>query len=173
MMNLAGSPSLSDRRWGRRLTLYYKIVNGETPAYLFDHVPSEAPRALRKFIPKAPITRTQRYANSFFPYCINHWEALDGDIKYSTSVQKFKDNINDQIRPEPSFCCNRNKHGMKLLTQIRVDFLTSVTTGLTINSTVQVPYVPVVSTMKPRVIFFCAALATKTFVRHISARYLK
>ena len=117
-----GWESLSDRRWGRRLTLYYKIVNGETPAYLFDHVPNEAPRALRKFIPKAPITRTQRYANSFFPYCINHWETLDGDIKYSTSVQKFKDNINDQIRPEPSFCCNRNKHGMKLLTQIRVDF---------------------------------------------------
>ena len=117
-----GWESLSDRRWGRRLTLYYKIVNGETPAYLFDHVPNEAPRALRKFIPKAPITKTQRYANSFFPYCINHWETLDCDIKYSTSVQKFKDGINGQIRPESSFCCNRNKHGMKLLTQIRVDF---------------------------------------------------
>ena len=104
------------------MTLYYKIVNGHTPAYLFEHVPSEAPRVLRKFIPKAPITKTQRYANSFFPYCINHWEILDSDIKYSTSVQKFKDKINNHIRPESSFCCNRNKHGMKLLTQIRVDF---------------------------------------------------
>ena len=36
--------------------MYYKIVNGHTPAYLFDHVPNEAPRVLRKFIPKAPIT---------------------------------------------------------------------------------------------------------------------
>ena len=117
-----GWESLSDRRWGRRMTMYYKIVNGHTPAYLFDHVPNEAPRVLRKFIPKAPITKTQRYANSFFPYCINQWETLDGDIKHSTSIQNFKNNINEQIRPNSSFCCNRNKYGMKLLTQIRVDF---------------------------------------------------
>ena len=62
-----GWESLSERRWGRRMTLYYKIVNGHTPAYLFEHVPKEAPRTLRKYVPKAPITRTKRYANSFFP----------------------------------------------------------------------------------------------------------
>jgi hypothetical protein len=117
-----GWESLSDRRWGRRMTLYYKIVNGLTPAYLFEHVPNEAPRALRKFVPKAPLTKTLRYANSFFPFCINQWETLDCDTKYSTSVQNFKDKINDDIRPESSFCSDRNKHGMKLLTQIRVDF---------------------------------------------------
>ena len=117
-----GWESLSDRRWGRRMTTYYKIVNGHTPAYLFDHIPNEAPRVLRKYTPKAPITKTQRYANSFFPYCINQWETLDGDIKHSTSIQKFKDKINKHIRPDSSFCCNRNKYGMKLLTQIRVDF---------------------------------------------------
>ena len=61
-----GWESLADRRWGRRMTLYYKIRNGLTPAYLFEHVPAEAPRALRKFVPKAPISRTQRYDNSFF-----------------------------------------------------------------------------------------------------------
>ena len=103
------------------MTLYYKIVNGQTPAYLFDHVPKEAPRALRKYVPKAPITRTQRYANSFFPYCINHWESLDSEIKFSTSVQTFKIKINECIRSEPRFCCNRNRHGMSRLTQIRVD----------------------------------------------------
>ena len=117
-----GWESLSDRRWGRRMTLYYKIVNGLTPAYLFEHVPNEAPRALRMFVPKAPLTKTHRYANSFFPYCINHWESLDPDTKYSTSVQNFKDNINNEIRSEASFCSDRNKYGMKLLTQLRVDF---------------------------------------------------
>ena len=117
-----GWESLSDRRWGRRMTLYYKIVNGLTPAYLFEHVPNEAPRVLRKFVPKAPLTKTLRYANSFFPYCIKHWETLDCDIKYSTSVQTFKNKINENIRSESSFCSDRNKHGMKLLTQIRVDF---------------------------------------------------
>ena len=117
-----GWESLSDRRWGRRMSLYYKIVNGLTPAYLFDHVPSEAPRTLRKYVPKAPIAKTKRYANTFFPYCINHWETLDNAIKYSTSVQSFKNKVNERIRPEPSPCCKQNRHGMKRLTQIRVDF---------------------------------------------------
>ena len=93
-----GWESLADRRWGRRMTLYYKIRNGHTPAYLFEHVPNEAPRALRKFVPKAPISKTQRYGSSFFPYCINQWNTLNDDIK------------------------SRNKYGMKLLTQLRVDF---------------------------------------------------
>ena len=113
---------MSERRWGRRMTLYYKIVNGLTPAYLFDHVPSEAPRTLRKYVPKAPITRTQRYANSFFPYCINQWESLDSEIKSATSTQTFKNKINERIRTEPSLCCDRNRHGMRRLTQLRVDF---------------------------------------------------
>ena len=82
----------------------------------------EAPRTLRKFVPKAPITKTLRYANSFFPYCINQWETLDSAIKCSTSVKIFKDNINKCIRTEPSPCCYHNRHGMKRLTQIRVEF---------------------------------------------------
>ena len=118
-----GWESLADRRWGRRMTLYYKITNGLTPAYLFEHVSPEAPRALRKFVPKAPISKTQRYDNSFFPYCINRWNTLDGDIKYSPSLENFKTGINSVIRTGlGSFCCNRNKYGMKLLTQMRVDF---------------------------------------------------
>ena len=117
-----GWESLSDRRWGRRMSLYYKIVNGQTPAYLFDHVPKEAPRTLRKFVPKGPITRTQRYANSFFPYCIKQWETLDSDIKFCTSVQTFKNKINERIRSAPSVCIDQNRHGMRRLTQIRVDF---------------------------------------------------
>ena len=117
-----GWESLADRRWGRRMSLYYKIVNGLTPAYLFEHVPNEAPRTLRKYVPKAPLTKTQRYANSFFPYCINHWESLDSEIRCSTSVQAFKNKINERIRPEASFICDRYRHGMRRLTQMRVDF---------------------------------------------------
>ena len=42
--------------------------------------------------------------------------------KFSTSVQTSKTKINECIRPEPKLCCKRDKHGMKRLTQIRVDF---------------------------------------------------
>ena len=95
-----GWESLADRRWGHRMALYYKIVNGLTPAYLFEHVPSEAPRNLRSFIPKAPLSRTLRYDNSFFPFCINQWNTLDEDIKYSPSLEIFKKKLTttfDQI----------------------------------------------------------------------------
>ena len=34
-----GWESLSDRRWFRRLTCFYKIVNKLTPAYLYEHLP--------------------------------------------------------------------------------------------------------------------------------------
>ena len=118
-----GWESLADRRWGHRMTTYYKITNGLSPAYLFEHVPPEAPRTLRSFVPKAPISKTKRYDNSFFPYCIKQWNSLDDDIKYSSSLQNFKTNINNLIRPNSgSFSCKNNKYGMKLLTQIRVEF---------------------------------------------------
>ena len=117
-----GWEPLDQRRWGHRMTTWYKIVNGLTPAYLFEHVPKEAPRPLRSFIPKAPIAKTERYQNSFFPYCINEWNSLEKDIKYSPSLENFKRSINSLIRPEESFCTDSNKYGMKLLTQLRVDF---------------------------------------------------
>ena len=37
-------------------------------------------------------------------------------------MQGFKNKINECIRPEPSFICDRYRHGMKRLTQMRVDF---------------------------------------------------
>ena len=117
-----GWEPLDQRRWGRRMTTWYKIVNGLTPAYLFEHVPKEAPRPLRSFIPKAPIAKTERYQNSFFPYCINEWNSLEKDTKYAPTLKNFKERINSSIRPEKSFCTEINKYGMKLLTQIRVDF---------------------------------------------------
>ena len=46
LYNELGWDSLSDRRWGPRMTLYQKIGNGLTPAYLFEHVSNETPRAL-------------------------------------------------------------------------------------------------------------------------------
>ena len=54
----------------------------------------------------------------FFPYYINHWKTVDSGIKSSMSIQAFKIKINERIRPDPSFCCTRNKHGMSRLTQI-------------------------------------------------------
>ena len=119
-----GWESLADRRWGRRMTLYYKILNGQTPSYLFEHIPDNAPNVtLRTFTQKAPFSRTDRYDNSFFPFCINNWNNLDSSIRCSSSLGNFKTSINDFIRPKSnSFYSIRDKAGIKLLTRIRVTF---------------------------------------------------
>ena len=69
-----GWESLSERRWARRLATCYKIKNGLAPSYLPDHIPedSEINISLRDRNTRAPFSRTERYDNSFFPYCINN-----------------------------------------------------------------------------------------------------
>ena len=37
-----GWESLSDRRWFRRLNLFYKLSNGLAPSYLADHIPQRS-----------------------------------------------------------------------------------------------------------------------------------
>ena len=37
-----------------------------------------------------PLTRTERYENSFFPFTIKAWKDLEGEVKSKTSVQSFK-----------------------------------------------------------------------------------
>ena len=80
LYNELGWESLSDRRWFRRLCFFYKIVNRQTPEYLYNHIPHQRHlqydlRAHREF--PTPNKRTSRYGNSFFPFCISEWEKLD------------------------------------------------------------------------------------------------
>ena len=35
-----GLETLQSRRWFRKLCLFYKIVNNQSPSYLFDYIPS-------------------------------------------------------------------------------------------------------------------------------------
>ena len=58
---------MSDRRWARRLTIFYKIHNGLTPSYLSDHIPSRnvIDISLRNRNENPPLIRTERYENRF------------------------------------------------------------------------------------------------------------
>ena len=120
-----GWETLSERRWQRRLSTFYKIVNNLTPAYLRDHIPQQVDNRifLRKNILYAPFSRTQRFSNSFFPYCINHWNALDDFVTSAPSLATFKSSLNKFIRPKVNtFYSILDNYGIKLLTRIRVTF---------------------------------------------------
>ena len=120
-----GWESLSDRRWARRLTLFYKINNGLSPSSLANHVPqrNEISVNLRSRVDSTPFIRTGRYENSFYPYTIKRWKELGLGFKIITSVQSFKKHLNDFIRPlGHSLFGICDKYGVKLLTKIRVSF---------------------------------------------------
>ena len=108
-----GWESLADRRTFRRLTLYYKILNNKTPSYLKDLVLESAP----------PSISTQRYKNTFFPFCYLKWNSLDPSLKDSVSVDAFKANYLKSIRPPKNNIFGINdRRGLSLLTRMRVTF---------------------------------------------------
>ena len=121
-----GWESLSDRRWCRRLAMFYKIVNESAPVYLSEHIPTRRviQRTLRGERQEIfPLYRTERYVNSFFPYSNKMWKELDEEAKCKPSVQCFKKHLNSFIRPPGhSVFGVRDKFGVKLLTKIRVGF---------------------------------------------------
>ena len=83
---------LSDRRWTRRLSIFYKISNGFAPSHLSDHIPKRnvTSMSLRSRPGNHPLTKTERYEKSFFPFTINTWKELDEKAKSKTSVLSFK-----------------------------------------------------------------------------------
>ena len=121
-----GWESLANRRWYRRITLFYKILNGLTPSYLSGYIPIQkvARYNLRKKSEfYAPATRTLRYEHSYFPFCIAEWNQLDINLKSLPSLSQFKIQVLKLMRPtEKSVFGIRDTPGVKLVTKLRVDF---------------------------------------------------
>ena len=82
------------------LTLFYKISNDLTPFYLSDHLATrETSISLRRRHVIAPLSRTARYQNDFFPYCIAQWKDQDDSAKKIPSLSSFKINLLKFVRP--------------------------------------------------------------------------
>ena len=124
---------LSQRRWYRRMTVFYKIVHKISPKYLSDcitfpdppwisvygrQLPNGEPLILTPFVP-----RTDKFSSSFFPSCVFSWN------RFLTSVQRNETDINKfKIKLLSSFKPNKcdyygidDKVGLRFLTQLRVD----------------------------------------------------
>ena len=90
-----GLESLHDRRYCRKRCSFYKIVNGYSPSYLSSNLPEPytMPYATRVNAVFNPIkSKTTRFHNSFFPFCISQWNTLDSHIRNSPSISSFKTN---------------------------------------------------------------------------------
>ena len=119
-----GWECLSQRRWSRRLVLFYKIVNDITPDYTKYQIP-QLPQAMYSFR-NADVTgqiraRTTRFKASFYPDCLSEWNTLDQEIRLSPSLSTFTTKLSKLIRSTPKLVYGiHDPKGLAILTQLRV-----------------------------------------------------
>ena len=110
------------------MILFYKILNGLAPKYLFDILPVSKNRQystrnqsnleLSQF-----LSRTKSSSNSFFPYCIKEWNKLDAKIKNLLSLSTFKKALFVYCKTEEnSLFKAHNPIGVKYLNRLRLNF---------------------------------------------------
>jgi len=121
-----GLESLADRRFARRMTFFYGIINNLAPSYLRNYLPVRltAPGGLRTRNPIYPLNiRTERFRNTFFPYCISQWNVLGGNIRDLPSIKTFKKAIYEFLRPKQSHVFDvPDIQGVIFLNRLRVGF---------------------------------------------------
>ena len=119
-----GWESLNCRRWSRRLTLFYKILNNLTPIYTKDPFPPQRP--LQYCLRNQDVTgrikaRTEKFQSSCYPHCLSEWNKLDPEIRLAPSVAVFKKKLLSIIRPPAkSFFGIHDPIGLSHLCQLRV-----------------------------------------------------
>ena len=121
-----GWEGLYHRRWFRRLSHFYNLKKAQSPAYLFDEIPSERQLiySLRNpHIYDQGIVRTNRFSNSYFQNVLSEWNLLNDDIKNSTTISEFKNRLLKMIRPVKNSIYNVfDISGIRCLTKLRLEF---------------------------------------------------
>ena len=77
-----GLESLRDRRWCRKLCLFFKILENENPKYLFSLIPTRRSLYSGRNIHNIPLVNTKHdfFKNPFFPSTIIEWNKVDPDL---------------------------------------------------------------------------------------------
>ena len=118
-----GLEFLQQRRWYRKLCLFFKIYKNQCPKYLFDIIPqSNCQYRTRNAQNILYINvKHQFFKNSYFPSTIIEWNKLDSNIRNSEILNIFKSKILKFIRPTANsiFGCH-NPIGVKLLTRLQL-----------------------------------------------------
>ena len=119
-----GWETLDQRRFFRRLTQFYKIMNNLTPEYLRVPVPPLQGHLFGyRFnnVIRQKYCRTVRYENTFFPDSVISWNGIGPEFRGAESLSIFKKNILKIIRPEKKNLFGiHNPNGIRWIFQLRV-----------------------------------------------------
>ena len=116
---------MKEKRRFRRLCCFYKILNNQTPAYLYSLLsPPNKHYNTRKYSKiKQIFCRTETFSNSFLPQTIREWNKLDTSICQAPSYSVFCKALLDFIRPTAHGTFETNDiSGLELLIRLRVGF---------------------------------------------------
>ena len=118
-----GFESLQQRRWYKKLCLFFKIIKNQSPKYLFELIPTARQAYMTRHKNSVPVFNVKHdyFKNSFFPPAIIEWNKLDSKIRNSESLALFRKRILALIRPSAcsTFQCYNSK-GLKLITRLRL-----------------------------------------------------
>ena len=119
-----GWEPLEHRRIFRRLTQFYKIMNGLTPDYLKIPIPSLHGHLFgyrKTNVLDTIFCRTDKYQNSFFPDSVMLWNDLGPQLRGAESISIFKKNLLKLYRPVKKSLFNiHDPNGIKWIFQLRV-----------------------------------------------------
>ena len=119
-----GWETLHHRRYFRRITQFYKIMNGLTPQYLVDPVPVPRRHLFGRHTTNDLYEfkyRNQRFLNSFYPDSVICWNKLSPETRKIDTIKQFKENVLKEIKPESKSIFNlHDTDGVKFLYQLRV-----------------------------------------------------
>ena len=127
MLNELGWPTLAKRRQYFKLIMFYKIVNGQTPAYLSDLVPNynvQPTVQLRNRRSQRQIRfNSLRFGNSFIPSTIELWNNLPDDIRQSVTLSQFKFSLKNtllSVDPVPVYYSHGSRYFNIIHTRLRL-----------------------------------------------------
>ena len=89
---------------------------------LSDHNPSSYALRSKPAIYQSAVC-TERFQNSFFPFCISQWNTLDCHIRNLPTISSFKSGLLKFYRPSPASIFKVDQpRAFVLLTKLRVGF---------------------------------------------------
>ena len=118
-----GLEHLHQRRWMRRLCLFYKVFQSKVPKYIHSLIPSMRTSARQPNTFTSFYCRTEYFQNSFLPYVVKEWNKLDPVKRSCQSYERFRKALLNVIRPSENKIFNiHDQVGIKLLTRLRLGF---------------------------------------------------
>ena len=88
-----GLEYLQQRRWMRRLCLFYKVVSTKLPAYNYDIIPPVRQSQRHPNTFNSISCRTEYFKSPLFPCIIGEWNKLNPEIRRPGSYNIFRKSI--------------------------------------------------------------------------------